>query len=142
MSCARGDRPELVARQATDAPLVEHMRAHAAIEGDRRLVPVEHRPFQAATLPALGDRRNVREQLLADATAAPLGHDEQILEIQTLLAEESREVVEEERKADGNVSAVGEDDLTGRPWTEERLPQILFGRRDFVRELLGTRRAL
>ena len=36
----------------------------------------------------------------------------------------------------GNVPAVGEDDFAGRPRTEERLAQILFGRRDFVRELL------
>ena len=64
MSCARGDSAELVARQTTDAPLIQHMRAHAAIERDRRLVPVEHRPLHAATVPALGDRCNVANNCL------------------------------------------------------------------------------
>src|SRR5262245_16893118 len=100
MSCVRGCGAQLVASQTTDAPLVEHVRAHPSIEGDRRLVPVEHRPLHATTLPALGDRRDVREQLLADAFAPPLGHHEQVLEIQTAPAEERGEVMEEERKAD------------------------------------------
>src|SRR5919108_5967153 len=103
MSCARRCGAELVTCQAAEAPLIEHMCAHALVERNRRLVPVEHGPLHAAAVPALGDRRDVGEQLFADSAAPPLRDDEQIFEIQTVPAEERREIVEEEREANRHV---------------------------------------
>ena len=52
------------------------MGPHAAVKRNRRLVPVQHGPFHAAAVAALGDGGHMREQLLADALAAPLRNDE------------------------------------------------------------------
>ena len=68
---------------------MKRLRSETAVELDRRLVPVEDGPFEPATLPLDRQLRQMHEQLLADAVTAPFRFDEQILEINTRLSEES-----------------------------------------------------
>ena len=71
-------------------------------------------------------------QHAADATTAPLGDHEEILEIQTRAAKERREVVKEEREADDGLAGVREDDFGGRTVAEQPGAQALFRRHDFI----------
>ena len=69
-------------RTRQDAPVGHHGRAHALVEADRVLVPVEHAPFEAAAAALDGEPRQPLEQRLADALAALGRLDEQVLEIE------------------------------------------------------------
>src|SRR5262245_58909624 len=98
MSRIEGSRAvERIAGQTTDPPVVQHLRPEAAIEADRRLVPIEHSPFHAAASALDRNRGQMRHEALTHAALSPLGDDEQILQVETGLAEERREVVKEQR---------------------------------------------
>src|SRR5688500_10946401 len=63
---------QAVAREPKDAPVLHRLGAEPAVEPDRGLVPVEHRPLQ----PAAGARGrppcHLREQFPAKSPAAPM----------------------------------------------------------------------
>jgi hypothetical protein len=53
---------ERIARDALDAPFVHADRAHRAVEVDRGLVPVEHRPLEPSATAVERDAREVPQQ--------------------------------------------------------------------------------
>src|SRR5499427_3714357 len=95
----RGELAEGVAGDAEDRPRIHRLGAEFLVEADRRLVPVEHRPLEAAAAALDGESGQMHEQCLAVAAPAELRHDEEILEVQARPGEERRVVVEEEREA-------------------------------------------
>jgi hypothetical protein len=83
-----------------DQPVVEGRGAELLVELQRRFVPVEGDPLQADVAAFLGDAREVLEDLAADAAAAVLGLDIDVLEPDAGAALEAREGRVEERVAD------------------------------------------
>ena len=133
---SRPRRGETLAGQPTELPLLHHARAHALVEAQRRLVPIEHRPLHAPASALNSKPGEVNQQPLSDAAPAPFRLDEQILEIETWPSEKRREVVEEQREpGDGRVD-VREDHFGGGTLAEEPLPQSVFRRDDLVRQAL------
>src|SRR3546814_7987647 len=78
-----------VAAEPIDDPLALHFGTETLIEADRRLVPIEHRPFETATAARDADLRELREQPLADALAALCRLHEQVFEVQARLDRKS-----------------------------------------------------
>ena len=91
-------RMRVLGREAVVDGDHRYVGAERAIESDRRLIPVEHRPFEAG--PALRDAalREMDEQRTADAAAAKGGPDVQVLEIDAVAAAERGEIREPHRK--------------------------------------------
>ena len=119
-----------------DAPVVKRLGSKAAIELDGRLVPIEHGPFESATIPFNGQAREMDEQALSHAMTPPLGLDEQVLQIETTPTEERREIVKEQRKTGGFVAGTGDHDLRVRSGPEQCVAEPCLGGYDLVRELL------
>ena len=75
-----GEGLEGFAVDAHDAPLVEHVGSHLLVEVDGGLVPVEDVPLESvATLE--GDGGKAAEEGFGDASAAELGTDEEVFEV-------------------------------------------------------------
>src|SRR5580658_6869312 len=110
--------------QTVGRPLAVRAGAKAAVEGDRGLVPVEHRPFEPTAAPSARRLREISEQALAGAEAPGPRPHVQILEVVSRLAEQRREVVEEEREPYGLVLETGEGDLGVGSGAEERRMQV------------------
>jgi hypothetical protein len=68
-------------------------------------------PFEAAVVACRRQPREVLQQRLADALAALLRLDEEVLEIEARPGEEGREVGEEERERDDAAGALGDHGL-------------------------------
>src|SRR6185437_12519778 len=117
-------------------PLLEEGGAQGLVEADGGLVPVEDAPFQPPAAALGGQRRQAGEEGLADARAAVVGLDEEVLEVEAGAAEEGREGGEEEREAHGAPAALGDERLAARPRAEERLVQQRRRAGRHVRELL------
>jgi hypothetical protein len=62
-----------------DGPLVQAASTERAIEIDRWLVPVKHRPFEPAAPPALRDLSKSHQQRFAVTFPAKLGANEEVL---------------------------------------------------------------
>src|SRR6185503_17799691 len=77
---------------AADLPLTFDLGADRLIEGDRRRVPVEHRPLEARIAVVDAGARKMPHQGLADAAAAEVRLDEDVLEIDAVPAAEGREI--------------------------------------------------
>src|SRR5205809_134798 len=82
--------------QTERGPLRHRPGAEALVKADRRLIPVEHRPLEAAALPLHRHCGKLRQQPAADTVAPELRSHVQILEIDTASSQERRVVVEEE----------------------------------------------
>src|SRR5687767_7724442 len=125
--------------QPLHRPVAHRNSAQAAVEVERRRVPVEDRPLEAAAAALEREPREERHQRLAVAPAAVRRPDEEILQVQARLAEEGGEIVEEERKAGAAFPLVRQHHLGDVPPGEQILPQALFAGADLVRELLVHR---
>jgi hypothetical protein len=97
------------------------------VEGDRGCVPIEHRPIEPRAAALERRVREPREQAPADAAPARVRTDEQVLEVDAGLADEGREVVEEEGEADRGTLEAGEHDLGVGARTAERRGEIRRG---------------
>src|SRR6266568_6548051 len=86
--------PDLLAGQSKYCPLVHRLCAKGAIEFDRRLVPIEHRPFHPAAAPITCDLRQLDKQRATVAFAALLRLNEQIFEIKSRPSEPRGKIVE------------------------------------------------
>src|ERR1700744_5524503 len=85
---------------AHDPPLAHLLGAERAIEIDGGLVPVEHRPVDAAEAFAQRSRAQLAEERAADAAAPLARQHEEIFEVDPGAAEPGRVVVEPQREAD------------------------------------------
>ena len=65
---------------AHDAPLVEHVGSHLLVEIDGGLVPVEDVPLEAVAA-FEGDGSEAAEEGFGDSSAAELGTDEEVFEV-------------------------------------------------------------
>ena len=79
---ATGEVFELAAAERELEPLLWLLRAEALVEADRSFVPVEDHPFQTQGASRERLARQGDHQSLADAAAARLFGDDQVLEIQ------------------------------------------------------------
>src|SRR5450759_593132 len=95
-SAKRGER---LAGQPVHGPFGVGLRAQSLVEGNRLAVPVEHRPLEPAAFPLHGQAGELFEERAPDAATALLRDHEQVLEIDSRLREEGREVVKEKGKA-------------------------------------------
>src|SRR5262245_55338676 len=100
--------------EAEHGPIAHRLGAKAAIEADRRFVPVQNCPLESAAVALDRQPREVTEELAADAFAAPLRLDEEILEVNAVLADEGREVVKEQREAGRFAAGLRDDHLGAR----------------------------
>jgi EAL domain-containing protein (putative c-di-GMP-specific phosphodiesterase class I) len=97
LSCERRQR---VSGHPEQAPLVHALGAEAFVKTDRRLVPVEHQPLEAAAAALVRDARDMQQQRLAVTAAPVFGPHEQVLQIQALAAHEGGEIVKVHGEAD------------------------------------------
>src|SRR2546426_794846 len=136
-----GKRAEWLAGEPVHSPLGVGFRAEALVEPDRVLVPVEHGPLEPAAAAVDRHLRQTLEQHATDAATAMLGHDEEILEIETRLGEEGRERVKKEREADRLAVVICDQRLRVAPLAEEMSRQLFLCHDHFVLELLVAREA-
>src|SRR3546814_15464540 len=81
-------------------PLIGHQfRPHPVIERLGWLVPVEHRPFEAAAAAIERDAGEMAQQRGADPASSRFGRDVQIFKIEPAPPRPGRELVEEQREA-------------------------------------------
>src|ERR1700682_1516837 len=97
-SAKRGER---FAREAVDRPPGVGPRAQTLVEADGVAVPVEHGPFEPAASALDRQAGELLEQRTPYGAAAVFGKHEQVLEVDSRLSEEGREVVKEEGKSHG-----------------------------------------
>src|ERR1700749_2613974 len=97
---ADGEPGEGIAAEPLHLPFVHADGPDGTVEADGRLVPVEHRPFEAQ-VPALHAHLGERlDQRPAVAVAPLVFADEQVLEIDAVAAGEGGEVQEPDRARD------------------------------------------
>ena len=86
-------------RHPIDRPLRHRLGAQAFIKPDRRLVPIEDRPFQPSAFP-LGRHAGdfLQQRRPADSPAAKLSADKDVFEIDAGAAEECRKIMEARAK--------------------------------------------
>src|SRR5271165_6141743 len=80
-------------------PVRLRLRTQRLVEFARRTVPVQNGPLETAAVPLQRQRRQVSQQRLADRAPAIGRAHKQILQIQAMLAEKRREIVEVKREA-------------------------------------------
>src|SRR2546427_9326297 len=136
-----GKRAEWLAGEPVHRPLGVGFRAEALVEPDRVLVPVEHGPLEPAAAAVDRHLRQTLEQHATDAATAMLGHDEEILEIETRLGEEGRERVKKESEADRLAGVICDHRLPVAPFPEVMSRQLFLCHDHFVLELLVAREA-
>src|SRR3989442_2539307 len=134
-----GKRAEWLAGEPVHSPLGVGFRAEALVEPDRVLVPVEHGPLEPAAAAVDRHLRQTLEQHATDAATAMLGHDEEILEVETRLGEEGRERVKKESEADRLAVVICDQRLRVAPFAEEMSRQPFLCHDHFVLELLVAR---
>ena len=115
---------------AHDAPLVEHVGSHLLVEVDGGLVPVEDVPLEAVA--ALeGDRGEAAEEGFGDASAAELGADEEVFEVDACVTAPSG--VEGEVEGEGGgfgysvFGPLGDEALKDRARAEAVAEEVGFG---------------
>jgi hypothetical protein len=136
-----GEARQRLAGEAVDGPVVHRTRTEALVKTDRRLVPVEHPPFEPAAIALGREARETRHERAADPLSTMRGKNEQVLQVESAPAEERRVVVEEQRKARRVVPHLGDQHLGGRSLSEKRVPNV-GGRHDrFTRQPLVLRQA-
>ncbi len=108
---AFGEGAELIAGDAHDAPVGGHLGAHPVIKVDGVLVPVEYVPLEAGAAFDDGDAGNLGEEGFADAFAAKGWVDEEVFEVDAVMALPGGVVVEVEGEAGGLSEPVGEEDV-------------------------------
>src|SRR5262249_48775246 len=131
-----GQPRERVAVQAIHGPFVHRERTEGLVEPDRRFVPVEHGPLQAATAALHGELRQRGQEGLAVPVAAKLGQDEEVLEIDGRLCQKRRVSGEEERVSDRLVRLLGNQRFAVWPLAKQMLTQARLIEVDPVRKSL------
>src|SRR5437867_5731758 len=127
MHCSfSGEIVQCFADQSEDGPIVHWSGSDALVEIDGRLVPVEHRPLHPPASALLRQAGEMSQQRFSVAAAAHLRLDEEILEIDSGLAEERGVVVKEEGKADLFPGDGDEDHFVEARIAEQRTPQAIF----------------
>jgi hypothetical protein len=118
-----------------DDPLLHLPRAQRLVELQRRLVPVEHGPFQPAAAAIARDARQRPQQRTPDAVTAQGGAHEQILEIQPGPADKRREVEEVQRESGGLTVPLGDEHAYHGIFCFELTPEIRRVRLGLVQQL-------
>src|SRR2546428_1598176 len=136
-----GKHAQWVAGEPVHSPLGVGFGAEALVEPDCVLVPVEHGPLEPAAAAVDRHLRQTLEQHATDAATAMLGHDEEILEVETRLGEEGRERVKKESEADRLAVVICDQRLRVAPFAEEMSRQLFLCHDHFVLELLVAREA-
>src|SRR5687768_1398995 len=127
---------EGIARQPIHGPVAHRPGAQALVEADGGFVPVEHPPLETTALALDRQLRQAPHERPPNAAAAMRREDEQILEVETALAEEGRVVVKEEREPRRVTANLGDQDLRGRPLAEQRDAQVHLCCHGFIRQPL------
>src|SRR5262249_51201454 len=94
------DMLERVSAEAVQRPVLLRHGAERAIERRGRLIPVEDCPIEPAAAAFDCQSSQCGQQCLAVTVAPVLRPDEQILQVNSRLAEKRREIVEKERETD------------------------------------------
>src|SRR2546427_452888 len=136
-----GKRAEWLACEPVHRPLGVGFGAEALVEPDCVLVPVEHGPLEPAAAALDRHPGQTLEQRAADAATAMLGHDEEVLEVETWLREERREGVKEEGEPDRLAVVLGDERLRVASLAEQVARKPFLGHRDLVLQLLVAREA-
>src|SRR5256885_2785159 len=124
---------ERITGQPESRPFVQQLGANLLVERDGELVPVEHRPVDAAAIPI---DRNARElaQKSESNSVFPEGRlHEEIFEIDPTLAEPGGVVVKVKREPGGLVPEVRDQDLGGWAVAEKCFGEVLLGDRGLAR---------
>src|SRR3954469_10107513 len=97
--------------QAIDDPFTLRASAHAFVKADRRFVPVQDGPFEAAAAARVGDAKKFGEQSFANAPSAQVRVHKKVLEIETGLREKGGEVEKIDSESGGRTIEEREQDL-------------------------------
>ena len=81
-----GERVKRFPIEPMHRPLAERLGLKRSIEAERRLIPVEHIPFEARVSTLYGELGERREERLADALATTLGQHEEVFEPEPMAA--------------------------------------------------------
>ena len=122
----------MLAGEAHDAPVGGHLRAHLVVEVDGVLVPVEDVPLEAVAALDDGDGGDLVKESFADAFAAEGGLDEEVFEVDAVVALPGGVVVEVEGEAGRCTLPLGEEDVEAGDGTEAVAVEVGGGGEDGV----------
>ncbi len=121
---------ELLAGDAHDAPVGGHLCAHLVVEVDGVGVPVEDVPLEAGAAFDDGYASDLSEEGFADAFAAVYGIDEEIFEVNAVVALPGGVVVEVEGEAGGGALPFGDENVEAGDGTEAVAVEVRSGGED------------
>src|ERR1019366_498853 len=137
LCCSSGERGQRGTVHPPDMPVRYPGGAETFVELNGGFVPVQHAPFNDVVVPVNRDLRQMAQQRVADAVAALLWFNEQILQEQTDLAFErvDRAIIQREsnRRAAGKFSQGRLGDVVRR---EQQRVEFAFLRGEFMCQAL------
>src|SRR5437867_2415322 len=101
-----GQAVERLAGHPENRPLTHRNRAQSLVELNRRLIPIQNSPFEAAAIALARDLRQMYQQIAAKAFPTHFGNNEEIFQIKSALAEKCREIVEKDSEGDRPVLVI------------------------------------
>ena len=129
---AFGEGAEFLAGEAHNAPVGGHLGAHLIVEVDGVFVPVEDVPLQAGAAFNDGDGGDLAKEGFADALVAEGGVDEEVFEVDAVVALPGGVVVEVEGEAGGDAFPLGEEDVKAGDGAEAVAVEVGGGGEDGV----------
>src|SRR5262249_54030401 len=105
------ERLQVFSRDAKHCPFAHRRRSQFPVKINRRLIPIQHRPFQPPAIAFFGKSRDVKKQRSPETAPAMRFVDEKILDVDSWTAEERRIVVKKKRKADGLSGQIADGDF-------------------------------
>src|SRR6266545_2821116 len=117
---------ELLTGHAEYRPFSHRHRAKFFVKIDRRLVPIQHRPFQPTATPLRRQFGDITQQSAAEAAPTERFIDVEVFDINPWLAKECRITVKEEHKAHRLLLEIAEHHFGGAPPAEKRFPENLL----------------
>src|SRR5881394_1015632 len=127
------DTRERIAGEAESRPFVHQLGANLLVERDGEIVPVEHRPVDAAAIPIDRNARELAQKSESNSVFPEVRLHEEIFEIDPALAEPGGVVVKVKREPGGLVPEVRDQDLRGWAVTEKCFGEVLLGDRGLAR---------
>src|SRR5262245_59458048 len=133
MSNRVGEAGEGFSCHSIHGPIVHGYGAEVLVELNRRLIPVQDRPFEAAATAFTRKAGEVDEKGFAETAATHFRDYKEILQIQSGFAEEGRKIVEEKSEAHRPVLKIPDDRFGDPAVAEQRFAQNIVGDDALVR---------
>src|SRR5512138_1787247 len=126
-SVALRERTQRFTGQTKYRPVVERIGADSFIEIDRKLIPVEHCPFESSAIAIYGNSRKLREQSKPNTMTPRFRFHEKIFEVNAALRQKRGVVMKEKSESSGLVIELGNYHFRSWMLAKKRLMQACLG---------------